>query len=220
MSLRKFSLLAAFAFAVLGQSAQAAFISQVQSYGPSTTPFADPLTFNSFDPTLGTLTGVTIKLTENGTVTANVINLSPGTSSFTNANSTGTVSVTGPDATTVAASFTTAGFSGTVSGIGTTMQVGATTGSATTTTSVASSNFVSYEGASPLNYTIFANGSVMSTGTSASGAVAFYGTASLSGTVEIDYTYTAAVPEPASFAMVALGLGGLAVVRRVRRRAV
>jgi len=223
MSYRKLSLIATLAFAALAQSAQAGFISQVDTFPPTDAPFSAPLIFNSFNTSLGTLTAVTIIVTENATVTASVINLTPGgaTGTYSGVSTTGATSIQGPDGTTVSTSFSTAPASGSITGAFATKQVGSATGGGSTTSNLASSMFGAYEGPTSFQYVVDANGSVTTTGTSTSGVVGFFGTANISGSVEIDYTYTPrAIPEPASFVMVALGLGGIVAVRRFRRRAV
>ncbi len=216
MSFRRLTWIAALAFAALGHSAQAGTITQIDPYGPSSTPFSTLVTFNTFDTSLGTLTSVTVTVTETGTVTSSVTNIGTAASSFTNASSTGTVTVTGPDGTTTSTSLSTTPASGPIAGSSGSVLVGTTTGTASPATiSVPTADFSSYETPpASLTYTITAAGTVTSTGTSPSGDVFFGGGATVSGNVEVVYNYTSTVPEPASFAMLALGMGGIFAVRR------
>ena len=215
MSFRRLTWIAALAFAALGHSAQAGTITQIDPYGPSSTPFSTLLTFNTFDTSLGTLTSVTITVTETGTVTSSVTNTGTTSESYTAASSTGTVTVTGPAGATTSTSLSTSPASGTIGG-GNTLVVGTNTGTASpATVSVPTADFPSYETPpASLTYTVTAAGTVTSTGTSPSGDVFFGGGATVSGNVEVVYNYTTTVPEPASFAMLALGMGGIFAVRR------
>jgi hypothetical protein len=222
---RKLPLMAlGLAVMAVAQPASAGIIVQTDTYAMQATPFSDALTFNSFNASLGTLTGVTIQLNETGTVTTFVANFGTA-ANYSNVIGTGTVSVTGPNATMVTTSFSSSPYAGNI-GAGTffsptTIVLGTTSGSASTTSSVASSSFSFFESPpSTLTYVINAVGSTSASGTSTmgSGPVLYGANATVGGSVVITYTFTAAVPEPASLGMVVLGLGGICAVRRFRRK--
>lgn len=211
---------------VAGTKSEAGLITQVASYPATNSPFSAPLTFNKFDTSLGTLNAVTLILNENGTVTSQVYNFGAA-SSYVNASESGTVTVVGPDSSTISTSLSTTASSGSISAGSftnvTQVTAGTVTGSAATSTNnVALANFGAYEGTAGTTFTVDAVASLSTTGTSPSGTVAFGGTANVGGSLEIVYSFTApstsAIPEPASFAMVVLGLGGVFAARRFRHR--
>jgi hypothetical protein len=218
----------ALAVLALGHSAQAGFISQIQTYAGGAVPFLDSLSFKQFNNALGTLTKVTITVTEHGTVTATALNIGAA-GTITGFTATGSVMVTGPDDSMTTSRLTTAAYTG---GIGSAYpylkkNLETVTSSSSTTNNVTSSGAVAaYEGTGIMAYKVSADGEVSITGTTSSPNIFLGGGASLSGSVEIDYTFIASnnsgpavVPEPASIGMVAMGLGGALVVYRRRRRA-
>jgi len=209
------------ALMAIAQPASAGFMTQTLNYSGGEPPFVDNLTFQKFNTSLGTLTAVTIELTEAGTVTSEVVNFSgvitpPVTASWVGATTSATVTATGPDNTVSSDTLTTTPFSGTSTGFSVTDGPPLTASVSATTNAT---NLALYEGSGTGTYTVTASASALSSsGTSASPFITFGGTANIDGSVTIDYYYTAAVPEPASLGMVVLGLGGIYVVRRFRRK--
>lgn len=216
----KFAIFAALIVAGLAGASQGSVITQTMSYGPSDTPFSDPLTFNTFNTSAGTLQSVKLILTEGGTVTSSVWNFSPTPSTYSNVTTTGNVSISGPDSTTLTAGFTTLPASGTITTTATPTVVGTMSGSASA--SATAGSLLAYESTGAGTFLINAVSSITTTGTSNTGLVGFFGSGHLNGTVEVDYTYTPStsspVPEPSSLGLIAVGLGGLLTARRFRRR--
>jgi hypothetical protein len=93
---------------------RASTITQVFNIPATATSFTAPFTYNLFDSTLGTLTGVTLDLTTSGTPTVDVLNFTGSAQPFTAATSV-PISVTGPPGTTTYISSTLG--TGTISGI-------------------------------------------------------------------------------------------------------
>jgi hypothetical protein len=213
--------LAALAFA---HPASAGFETQTVTFGSSGSPLTNgstaTLAFAQFDTSLGTLTSVTIQVSDSMTVVSQAVSFGAGTSTYTNFENTGTVVVTGPDATALSTSLSTTPGSGTITGVGTVLNVDSETNNnlGAGPTNVSSANFGAYEGVGVGTFNVTAGANNSFSG-STSGAVAASGTTTSYGSVTITYTYTAtAVPEPASMAMVGIGLGALVVVSRFRRR--
>jgi hypothetical protein len=211
--------LAALVLAVMAvaQSASAGTITQTVSYTGGSPPFTDVLTFNKFNTALGTLTSVSIELSETSTLSSSVFNSTSSAVSFSNATTSATVTATGPDSTTSTATVTSDPFAGTAT------PNGFTNGPSTTATATATSfaaSLAPYEGAGTGTFTVSTSAAALAyTGDAAvAGALFFGGPATASGSVTIIYTYTSAIPEPASLGMVALGLGGIFAVRRFRSK--
>jgi len=199
--------------------ADAAILTFSHTTPTATVPFTDTFTLSKFDTTLGTLTGVTVTLSTTVTPEVDVFNSTTSAQNFTNGTASIPVTVTGPSSTS--ATTTTSFLVPTgVANPGNNPFPGAPVTLSNTTT-VAPANFGSFQGVGPgtASFTAaFANGTY--SGTSVPG-VFFGGSAAAGGTTTITYTFTPVVvgaPEPSSIALVASGLGGFLVVRRVRRR--
>jgi PEP-CTERM motif len=180
------------------------------------TPSTVTLNFNQFDTTLGTLMSVTISLSDSSTVVSQAQNGTSSQGNFTNFENTGTLTVTGPDSTTTSTSLSTTPGSGMVSP-GSTITVATAVSNFLSSGPTAVTTLTAYEGVGAGTFNVIAGASNSFSG-SGGGIVFSGGNTSVYGSVTITYTYSSAVPEPASMAMVAIGLGGVFVVRRFRRR--
>jgi PEP-CTERM motif len=219
----------AFAFAALNPSAHADTITQTMSISQGSGTKTH--TFDKFDVSLGTLSAVTITVTEGLTVFCDVLNsadFSGGASAatYSNASATGTATVFTPDmpgpSSSFAFSVSTSPSSGTVGAVTgfnvIEVHVGQASGSTTRTDNVALANFGDYEGAGGATYVVTSKVFGSRTGSTSSSFASIRDQEIEGGSVEIVYTYTA-VPEPASLVMFALGLGGVFIAGGCRRRA-
>src|SRR5471032_1067496 len=82
-------------------AAQASVISFTHTTTTQAVPLTDPFFLPGFNPSLGTLTGVTLQLDTTGTAEVDVINISGGPLPFTNATCSIPVTITGPGPTSV-----------------------------------------------------------------------------------------------------------------------
>lgn len=227
-AVHKLSLLALAVVALaVPAAAKADFITQTFMNPSMAVPYTYNFAANQFNPSLGTLTSVTFTVTSNVVASVTVVNLNSTAQSFTNATASVPITVTGPNSTAVVltATGTTAPQSGTVGadvgGIPGMTMISGLTVTASSTTSLTGGALATYigTGTSSLSFVFGAgNGTYSGTGPS---NVYFGGSAAADAKVVITYTFTpATIPEPASLAMVGMGLGGLFVARRFRRRAV
>jgi hypothetical protein len=181
-------------------------------------PGSATLSFHQFNTTMGTLTGVTITLNDYTSVVCQATNNTDSQESFSKFYYTGTVAVLGPDGTTTSTSLSTSSDnSGNVTAFSV-ITVDSTENASLTSGPTSVTSISSYEGsgAGTFNLTVTPNNSFGGSGSAAVG-----GYTSTYGSVTITYEYTPnVVPEPASMAMVAIGLGGLAIAHRFRRRKV
>ena len=186
----------------------------------------DAFTLTGFDPTLGTLTGVSFGFTGTGTAGLGVLdfNFASTTPQGFTGSSSYTPTLTGPDATVVSLGVIN---SGTLTGFTQPPANPTNVAGATTNVNVsgAASSFAVYQTASPLAFTLnippFNSGGSQTSGSDPIG----FGAADdlTTGTSSVTYTYTpnaSAAPEPSQLAglsLTALGLGGL-ILRAHKRR--
>jgi hypothetical protein len=184
---------------------------------PLTSGDSENLTLADFDPSLGTLTGVTLTLISKDTIESEVINLTGQNEAYNNATAALPVTVTALAGLTA----TSTGVSGPFSGVATSPQfstrvAGKSQVITTTSADVATGDIILYEGAGQtFTVNVLVSDGVYG-GSSAGNSVAFFGTGSSCGTVDVTYDY-APVPEPGTLAA-GLGLLGYCGVRVVRRR--
>jgi hypothetical protein len=197
------------ALPALAQPASAGLVTQTDNYSSPLASFSAPLTFTKFNTQLGTLTGISITLNLTGTVTSQVHSTSSQAQTFTGASSTSTVTATGPDLTVISASLLTTPATGTI-GANSTMTIGTDGGTVGSSSTLASYNFSPYESIGAGNFVINAVGHMTNGGSTNSSNVSIFGNSTVGGSLTLSYTYTPAVPAPASLGMVILGLGCLA----------
>lgn len=200
--------------------------SQFATYGSAQDPllfggsgFPTSISFQKFDPSVGTLDGITITLNSTDTVQATVINLGSATA-FQNAQAIATVTLldlAGSDLNTTLAtdpSFSGAIAAGTLSNpafaYGSLLE-----GQNSSTLSVAplSLNLYEWDGVGQNRFDLNLSAIENSSGVG-SGNVFFSGTADSYGSVEVDYIYS--VPEPNCASLAILCLCGVLAARQLR----
>jgi len=203
-------------------SAQAATQTFTYNIAQTQTPFTDTFTLPAFDPALGTLTGVEVTAAWSGVANVSIINTTGVTQTFTNATVSNPVSVsitlsgltwTGTDTLTAAvASGNLTSFANNFPGLPLT--------SSTLGNPIPPLSLADFEGAALTIPFVVTGDNGSYSGTSVSG-VYFGGSATVGGDVDIEYTYSNTVPEPATWAMMGLGFAGLAFAGyRTRRSAI
>ncbi len=201
---------------VLVAGAQASVITYTHTTPSGTVPFTDNFSFPQFDPSVGTLTSVSVSATTNVVAQINVFNALSSSQAFTNASAAIPVTITAP-AGLVLSLTPTAGPLNSVAAVGFNTYSGIP-GSASGNTSPA--NFSPYLGTNLFGVAMsFAAGLGTYSGSGPIGLF-FGGTADGGGVTTLTYTYTPnAVPEPATIGMTLAGLGfvGFGIFRRRRR---
>jgi len=223
-------LLAGTALASPGLPASADTESFTMTYGSASAPFAVngdnfPVIFNfpQFDTALGELNDIQVTLTTTGFLLADVANTGAA-ATFSDAQATGTITLSGPDGAQSSLTLTTTPFSGSIAS-GTPATPAHSLGlqisvSGQSVSHVPLSGFGAYEAvgsAGSFNFPLNAAFAGSPSGHGASG-VSFAGDASAFGSIEIDYNYATTVPEPGQLLSLSLlYFGGLAGINRLRR---
>jgi hypothetical protein len=187
----------------------------------STVPFTFDFTLPAFDTSLGTLTGVTLTIDNTTVADIEVINLNGTPQPFTGAFATIPLTLTGPDGLNVTSTVT----AGPISGVATQSfpsinQFPGNSGSSSASVALPNSEFAFFENPPAGTDLSFSAASLSGTfGGSGGQGVLFGGTADVGGTAQVTYTFAALVPEPATWAMMLIGFGGMGgVLRSARRR--
>ncbi len=169
---------------------------------PTSVPFSDTFSLSGFDTALGTLDAITITLDATGSADVVVDNSTSSSQSFSDANATIPVSLTGPGGLTTMVSLSAGPFSGTVPATSIVSLPGSTA-SVTGTITVPSADFGLFEGVGPIvSLDVNASSGTFS-GTSSTG-VFFGGSSTLGAVTSISYTFspaTTTIPEPATVAL-------------------
>jgi hypothetical protein len=210
----KAALMAAAAFAVSGDAAWAATITQTQTFGPAPTPWTHTFSFAGFDTSLGTLTQVSEMLTEQLAGTVTFVNESGTETTFVFGNLTNTGKKSLPGLSISVANTSNSVFAGP---LGPGMSSGPLAFAGTASDSLAITSGLSiYEVATVL-------GNATDTSTNSFASAPGPATVTVNSTGEITdvlvYTYTplSSIPEPGTLAMLSGGLVGAFVAYKRRR---
>ena len=190
------NLLNAFVLSALASlSANAATISFTANVAPQTVSFNQTVNLQTFDPALGTLTGVKLDLTGNFTVTLSIINAGSVAESYSNAKGSGSVSITGPGGLSFPLSVATAAQANPALAAGARDQFpGLTATGIASTTRADLANYTGGPGVFIANL-IFKGNPFSASGTG--GADIFYGAnGTAGGSIQVTYTYTPPPPVP------------------------
>lgn len=181
-------------------------------------PFASTFTLPQFDASFGTLTGLSLSLTENSVISIQVANLNATTEPFSNAAATVPLTVTGPASLSVTATNSAGPFSGTIAGSAF-LTLPGTPSTGTSSVVLPSSAFAPYIGSSSTLNTFTATAGAGTYSGTARTNILFGGAADVGGVATITYTFVAAgtAPEPGALALMGVGLAVGGVIARRRR---
>jgi hypothetical protein len=201
-------------------------IAAIQIFSVDYGAFSSPLPIGSsegldlvqFDPSRGTLTGVTLTLSSFDTVVSEVYNPGGVSTAYTGATAKMPITVSALGGLTTTAAGNAGPFAGVSTGPGISVAGTAPIISLQNTVSVSPMDFGFYEGADALSFTVTVDSSVESFSGSSSSPLFFGGNGFSYGNVAIEYTYCA-VPEPGTTCagLAAMGICGIELARRIRR---
>jgi hypothetical protein len=202
---------------------------QTVSIGPTDTNFGpgtavnDPMVFNQFDPSLGTLNAVTVSMSYDFIHTSTVTFYTPGTIGTSATNNTMSVSLPNGGGTVLSANSAdytrSTAFNSATMTLNTPVVLPATTfsGSLGPVSLTSAADLAAFTGTGTIALPVTASSLAGLPTGNANGAAAVTTQADVKVTVSYSYTHKPAVPEPSS--VVLLGLGGCGMFLYRRRRA-